>query len=211
MRLIIAISFCFTTNLLLGQETGLDLGFNVSIMTRSNSIETRDNTNFNKITNSNRWGFDLGFSFYYIFNDHFEMRSTPTMGFEEDKIVYTRQGLDESLLFGPTFLKLPTHGILKLNRKIPLGLVFGATPNIQLSQMDDAPVDKIRLGRNEITVDLGLNCRIGLPWFVISPEIKYCKSMTNVAGDQRTEYGQAISSFYRDRIIYGIYVRHQFE
>jgi hypothetical protein len=119
MRLIAAISFCLTTNLLLGQETGLDLGFNVSIVTRSNSIETRDNTDFNKIRNSNRWGFDLGFSFYYIFNDRFEIRSTPTMGFEKDKIVYTRQGLDEGLLFGPTFLKLPTHGILKLNRKIP--------------------------------------------------------------------------------------------
>ena len=211
MRTTFIIILSLITHTLYGQERGLDLGFNFSILQRSNSLSTADNITFDNITNSNRPGFDLGFSFYYVFNDRFELRTTPTMGFEEDEIIYTRRGSTEKLLFGPVFLKLPTHGIMKINKKVPLGFVLGITPNIQISQSEDARVDKLNLKRSDMSLDVGLNYPIDFPWFIFQPEIRYSKSANNSAGDNRTEYGQGIKTFYRDKFTIGFYFRPQYD
>lgn len=180
----------------------------MTIIQRSNSLTRSDYTAFEHVQNSNRFGFDLGFSSYYVFNDKFELRATPVMGFEEDEIVYTRLGSVEKLLFGPAFVKLPIHGIVTIHKKVPIGIVLGFTPSIQISQSDDAPTDKVKLKKNDMSVDLGLNYPIHFPWDItFSPEIRYSKSLTNSAGDTRTEYGQALSSFYRDKFVFGFYVR----
>jgi len=209
MRTILIIAVTLTTHVLRGQETGLDFGFNVSIIQRSNQLSLNDNSPFDEVNNSNRWGFDLGFNFYYAFNDQLELRTSPTMGFEEDEVTFTRSGTTESLLFGPIFVKLPTHTIFKVSQKAPLGVMMGVTPCVQISQSDDAPTDKLAFKKYDLSADIGLNYPIKFPWFVLYPEIRYSKSLINAAGDERTEYGQAISSFYRDKFVFGLYVRER--
>jgi hypothetical protein len=208
MKTTFIIALILTTHILFGQEKGLEIGFNMTIIQRSNSLTRSDYTAFDNVRNSNGGGFDIGLSLYYVFNDKFELRATPVLGFEEDKIVYTRLGSSEKLLFEPGFVKLPTHAIVTIHKKIPIGIVLGVTPSIQILQSDDAPTDKVELRKYDMSVDAGLNYPIHFPWDItFSPEIRYSKSLTNSAGDTRTEYGQAISSFYRDKFVFGFYVR----
>jgi hypothetical protein len=208
MRTTFILVLTLTTNILFGQEEkGLDFGFNISIIQRSNLLALSDNITFDNVQNSNRWGFDLGFSFYYVFNDKFELRTTPTMGFEEDEIVYERLSSSEKLMFGPVFVKLPTHAIFKIHEKVPLGIMLGITPCIQISQSEDAPTDKIEFKKYDMSADIGLNYAINFPWFIFCPEIRYSKSFINSASDDRTQYGQAVSEFYRDKFVFGFYIR----
>jgi hypothetical protein len=192
---------------LFGQEKGFDFGFNVSIIQRSNSITLANNASFDKISSSRGFGFDMGFNFYCVFTERFELRANPCAGFEEDELKYTKSGSTETILFEPTFFKLPIHGIVKMSKRIPIGIVIGVTPNFQVSQGPKDPVDKLKLKGNELTADIGLNYPIRLPWFVLQPEIRYSKSLVNSAGDNRTVYGQAITDFYRNRFTIGIYIR----
>lgn len=211
MRAILIITFALTTHVLRGQESRLNFGFNVSIVQRSNQLSLNHDSQFDKVHNLNRWGFDLGLNFYYEVNDRFEIRVAPTMGFEEDEIAYTRFGTTQDLLFGPIFVKLPAHSIVEISDRVPLGIITGITPCIQISQSEDAPLDKIKLKKYDLTVDVGLNYPIEFPWFVLYPEVRYSKSLINSAGDDRTEYGQAISGFYRDRFVFGLYFRERLE
>lgn len=207
MRSTCLIVLTIISHSLLGQEKRWGLGFNTNIIQRANLLTINDNTTFDNVQSSNRWGFDLGFSIYYTPSNRFELRTNPAVEFAEDEIVYTKLGTTEKLLFGPSMLKLPTHVTMKVSNKIPIGLLIGGTPSIQISKYDDEPTDKLELKEYDFSLDIGINYPIKFPWFILYPEIRYSKSLINSAGDNRTEYGQAIDSYYRNRFVFGLYFR----
>ena len=209
MRLIFLISFFLMTNFVFGQKSRFDFGFNLDEITRINSLITMGNTNYSKINAPNLWGFGLGFNVYYKFNEQFQIRTSPGISFESEELIFTRQGADETLKLNLALLRLPIHGIYKPNEKIPMGIILGATPNIQMPEPEESHIGQIKLKKFEFSLDLGLNYKINLPWFSLIPEIRYSKSLINVARDNKTEYGQAITDFYRNRIIFGIYIREK--
>ncbi len=132
------------TNFVFGQESRFDFGFNLDEITRINSLITKGNTNYSKINAPNLWGFGLGFNVYYKFNEQFQIRTSPGISFESEELIFTKQGADETLKLNLALLRLPIHGIYKPNEKIPMGIILGATPNIQMPEPEESHIGQIK-------------------------------------------------------------------
>ena len=193
-----------TTQCLYGQEKKIQLGYSINFLLSSNKVNADKNSTFDKIENDDRLGFELGFNLRRIFNDRFELRLNPVVAFEEHKIIYEKQTSVEELLFKPAYLKLPIHGIIKLN-KFPIRIVSGFTPGIKIQNGKNDPLDKLKLKSSDISIDLGVNYSINFKTFTLCPELRFSKSLTNAAGDNRTEYGQGLATYYRDKFTFGLY------
>ncbi len=92
---------------------------------------------------------------------------------------------------------MPVHIILTPFKNIPVGLVCGASGNFQIGKTNSRPSDKIKFKRNESFIELGLNYMFKTKLCDFIPEVKYCFALTNEAGDNRTEYANAIKDIYR--------------
>jgi hypothetical protein len=204
MNKVLIIILTLTTQYLHGQEKKISLGYSINFLLSSNEMDVAKNSTFDKIESEDGLGFELGFNFRRIFNDRFELRLNPVIAFEQHKLIYEKQNSIEELLFKPAYLKLPIHGIIKLS-KFPVGIVSGFTPSIKIQNGKYDPLDKLELKSSDISIDLGINYSINFKTFTLCPEFRFSKSLTNAAGDNRTEYGQGLATYYRDKFTFGLY------
>lgn len=199
------IFFLLTIQFLYGQENKFQFGFSFNFLSSANKIDVTNNSAFTSIKNENRFGFELGSSLKYDFNDRIFLRMNPVVGFEKHLIIYQQLGSDEELQFQPAYLKLPLHIAFKLSNKLPIRIVSGLTPSIKLPDSENEPLDKLKLKSSDFSIDLGINYSINFKAFILCPEFRFTKSIINAAGDNRTEYGQGLATYYRDKFTFGLY------
>lgn len=194
-----------TIQCLHGQENKFQFGFSFNFLSSSNKIDVANNSTFTSIKNENRFGFELGSSLKYDINDRIFLRMNPVVGFEEHLVIYQQLGSDEELQFQPAYLKLPLHIAFTLSNKLPIRIVSGATPSIKLQDGENEPLDKLKLKSPDFSIDLGINYSINFKAFILCPEFRFSKSIINAAGDKRTEFGQGLATYYRDKFTFGLY------
>lgn len=190
---------------LYGQEKKFQLGFSVNFLLCSNKIEVGNSSTFVSINNENKLGFELGSSLRYSFNDNFALRMNPVVGFEEHLIVYQKLGSVEELQFQLAYLKLPFHIVFKLSDKLPIRILSGVTPSIEIQDDENGLTEKLQLKSYDFSIDLGINYSINFKAFTLCPEFRFSKSLINAAGDNRTEYGQGLATYHRDKFTFGLY------
>ncbi len=189
------------------QSRKFKIGFQFGYVNRNNSVKFYPNNSFANINNKDGWGIDLGLAGYYLFNEKFHFRFSPTTEFIEEKFIFNYNGINEELTFGYTYLKWPLHIIITPLKNAPLGIVCGASGNIEIVNNPSNPSDKLKFKRYESFIESGLNYRFITKLCEIIPEFKYALALTDGAGDKGTEYGRAIQKIYKNNWALTLYFR----
>lgn len=199
----ILILLAFSTLIASGQDRKFDYGFFTQLLQRVNRLEQTGN-DFNNIQAQNNIGFGLGSNLYYIANERIKIRLTLGINFEKETLKYYSSTAKETKISEVGFITSGLYSITRANNKIPINIIAGLTPYYGLKDNKDNRKD-IEFKKFDLTGDIGLSYTISLKTFKVMPEVKYSKSLTNGSVDNST-YGQAIDSYYRNRIDFSIYL-----
>jgi len=185
------------------QDKKFDIGFFTELTKRVNRLDQKGD-NFTDIRAQNNIGFGLGTNLYYLANDRLKLRLTVGVTFEKETLIYSSSTTSETKISEVGFLTSGFHTIVKISKKTPLNIIFGATPFYGLKDNKDNRTD-MDFKKFDLTGDLGLSYTISLKTFKIMPEIKYMRSFVNASVDNSL-YGQSIDSYFRDRLNFSIYI-----
>jgi hypothetical protein len=191
----------------------LHFGFTVGTNIMNFGITKADNfyseTDFNQvyaIENQSIPGFILGpvsnihmgeyFDFRFLVNLSFGQRNLTYLRVEDitkpnPKLTYHTMKLASTYLEFPLLVK---YKAVRLNNMKPY-IVGGINPKIDLAaqkKIKDEDMPKIRLNRLDLAWELGFGIDLYLPYFKLSPEIKYSRGLNDMVVRDNTQYTGAI-------------------
>ena len=188
-----------------GQKTKFEYGFVFGLNKNNHDLTTTDSSIFSDIKSVNKWGFELGFIFQWINNKNLSFRFSPTVSFEEEEYVFYYSNGQESLLFQPTYLRLPFH-LLITPIKDHFYILGGISSNVFVQKGQDDPTEKLFLKSTDFSFDIGLGYPIIIKSMRISPEFKYSMGLNNVLKSNDSIYESGISSLKRNTFRITLYV-----
>lgn len=134
-------------------------------------------------------GFKLGFIVDFHLFEIFDIRLTPTVGFNQLSLDYiindgTPNGTSLEELIDPTYVELPILAKYKSVRRLNRRMYFlaGLNPAVRASGSRDKEIDEERLLLNQfnLSLDIGAGFDLYQPLYKLSPEIRYSFGLTNV-------------------------------
>ena len=147
------------------------------------------------VQSRNSPGFKVGFITNYRLHDQLNLRAIPTVGFYEDRLEYhyitkkTDVQLNEvTQIELPILLKYKSER--RRNRRIYI--IGGVSPSWEArsKKKRDSIRNSIVLKTTEyaIAAELGMGLDIYLPYFKLSPEIRYAFGLVNLLYDEENKY-----------------------
>lgn len=184
-------------------------GFNLGMHTQSMPII---NTGFQQ-TNGEVWfagipsyslGFNIGIIADLYLNEHFNLRTNPTVYFGEKSIVFKEESNkqeDYKKVFKANYLTLPIHVKFSGTRTKNFRpyLIAGPYASFAIANKKN---EAIRFRNYDIGLDFGIGCNLYLPYFKLSPELRFSLGLINIVNTKRSDlanpelvkYSDAISS-----------------
>lgn len=167
------------------------------------------NDSLNSITSKSGFKFDVSLLYFINFNQTFAFRPTITVSFTEDKILYNKFRLDETIDASTVSGTASLPILFKFRSKsVQPFIVAGPSFSFVLGQ-DDKGKNFLPLKKVDLLGDIGFGIDIDIPkWIVItSPEIKYSSGFLNRKEEANNLYTNTIEQLKRRTFTFTIYMR----
>lgn len=148
-------------------------------------------------------GFSVGIIADRYINEHFNIRTIPTLYFGDKKFVFKEENSGEELNvpLKSNYISVPVlvkFSAKRVNNYRPY-LLAGAYGNIEIGSKGD---QIIRLKKSDYGLQFGVGCSFYLPMFKLSPEIRFSLGLKDLIEKDRSDltdktllkYTEALSS-----------------
>jgi len=181
------------------------LGFHIGIHTQdliltNTGVTSNGQTLYAEIPSYNP-GFSVGVIGDMYLNPYFNLRVSPTLYFGDKSFVFRTQETGEEFKTNvrSNYMTLPVeikYSALRLNNYRPyvIGGVYGA---LDLGRKKGNP---LLLKGTDFGITFGLGCDIYLPFFKLSPELKFCFGLVNLLEKDRTDLLDKDLMIYTDAL-----------
>lgn len=206
----LTLTFILFPFFLFGQIKNFDFGFHTGISFRQSFVRLKGD-DFKSIETESRLGGGLRFGVYYFPWNSLALRIAPAVYMEQDVLLFISNEEKEELYFAPMMIIVPLHAQYQAFQQLPLKLVAGPSLYWERHPGDNAPLEKFESKKIETAVEVGLAYSFNIKNVKLEPEIKYSIGLNNVSGNNSTTYGQSIESLKRNRFLFSIYLRNNWE
>lgn len=133
-------------------------------------------------------GFTLGIIADRYLNEHFNIRTVPSLQFGEKGFVFKEQksGEEFKTTFRGNYLSIPVHlkySAARINNYRPY-LLAGAYTNLDISSKKD---EALRFKKADYGLEFGLGCNIYFPLFKLCPELKFSFGLTDLINKDNSD------------------------
>lgn len=195
--------------------------FGISVGMNMQDIEFK--TEAPIVCDADRWnsGFSVGVLSDWRLTSNLNLRISPTMHFGAKHLVFHNMGeLDaegnpkiETQDMKNTYLAVPIDLKFSSQRwnNIRPYMVGGVSPMVNLTSKSQ---EIIQLKRTDLMVELGLGCDLYLPFFKLTPELKFCYGLGNMIDkshiddlkdENKKMYANSIKSGHTKMIVLTLY------
>ncbi len=164
---------------------GIALGVNVADFKIIHAPNVPQNDSIRYVKSSMGPGINLGIIGNYQFHKYFDLRFIPTLSFS-----------DKSLVYQDLYNNTVTKDITSIYLDFPMQVRFKSQPikdfriyvigggrydydlasNVKARKADDI----VKVGRNDVSAELGVGVMIYFPYFIMSPELKWDQGVINI-------------------------------
>lgn len=181
------------------------LGFHIGLHTQDlilthTGVTSNGQTLYAEIPSYNP-GFSVGVIGDMYLNPYFNLRVSPTLYFGDKSFVFRTQETGEEFKTNvrSNYMTFPVelkYSALRLNNYRPYvtGGVYGA---LDLGRKKGNP---LLLKGTDFGVTVGFGCDIYLPFFKLSPELKFCFGLVNLLEKDRTDLQDKELMIYTDAL-----------
>jgi Outer membrane protein beta-barrel domain len=130
-------------------------------------------------------GFRMGFVFNKFLNDHWDIRTTPSVSLYERVVEYqflkgsTRREIREATWIEiPLLVKYKSQRRMNSRMYMLAGVTFGFETNVRRRQLSGT--SRLTTGTTDLTLDYGFGFEQFLPYTKLSPEIRFSHGLVNM-------------------------------
>ncbi len=130
-------------------------------------------------------GFRMGFVFNKFLNDHWDLRSTPSISLYERVVEYkflkgsSRQEIREATWIEiPVLLKYKSQRRMNSRMYMIAGLTFGFETNVRRRQLSGT--ERLTTRTTDLTLDYGFGLEQFLPYTKLTPELRFSTGLVNM-------------------------------
>ncbi len=130
-------------------------------------------------------GFRMGFVFNKFLNDHWDLRSTPSISLYERVVEYkflkgsSRQEIREATWIEiPVLLKYKSQRRMNSRMYMVAGLTFGFETNVRRRQLSGT--ERLTTRTTDLTLDYGFGLEQFLPYTKLTPELRFSTGLVNM-------------------------------
>ncbi len=197
-------------------QLGIEIGGGINNFKLNFSNWKQGNINYNdslnNITTSSGTKFDLGLICQINFSETVALRPLLSLAFESGDIIYDRKTSTgersiETLKIETASMTASLPLIFKFSQK-KVAPYFSAGPsfNYTISQ-DESSSSKLPVKSFILFGDAGLGVDINLQKVILSPELKFSASFTDINEDANNLYTNTLSSLKKQTFMFSIYLR----
>ena len=175
------------------------------------------------VCDADRWnaGFSVGVLADMRLSNNLNLRLSPTMHFGSKHLTLMNlsdldtngQPKTETQDMKNTYLSIPVDLKFSSNRwnNIRPYMLAGVSPMVNLTNKSQ---EIVQLKRTDLMVEVGLGCDLYLPFFKLTPELKFCYGLGNridkghiddIKDDHKKMYANAIKSGHTKMIVLSFY------
>ncbi len=190
---------------------GITLGFNTSNFKFSHSEDFIYDDTVLVVSSSRGPGFNLGIVSNYRLGTYFDLRFIPTLSFAEKELKYNlandsiaRRLIESIAIEFPWQVRFKSQPI----KDIRLYVLVGMKYSIDLASNAKArrAEDQVKVGRHDLSYELGLGIQFFFPLFIFSPEVKIANGFVNVhSRNEFLNYSRVLDKLFSRGIIFSIH------
>jgi len=161
--------------------------------------------------------YDLGFIAQISIGNRIDIRPSVLVSIESSDITYERKGtsgglITEKVPVKTTSVAIPVPFVFRLSGKNIAPFISAGPTFSLLMQKTDVNSAKLAIKPIDILGDAGIGVDIGLlkSHLIISPELKYSRSLTDINDKQNTGYSNVITKLNRQVFTFSVYLRGRF-
>jgi hypothetical protein len=199
-------------------QLGVEIGGGINNFKLNFSNWRQGNINYNdslnNITTSNGAKFDLGLICQINFSETVAWRPLLSLAFETGDIIYDRKTSTgerhiETLKIETTSMNASLPLIFKFSQK-KIAPYFSAGPSFNYTiAQDESSSSKLPVKSFTLFGDAGLGVDINLLKTILSPELKFSASFTDINEDANNLYTNTLSSLKKQTFMFSIYLRRK--
>lgn len=172
---------------------GIALGYNSAFFQVNQSKNFIGNNNFNIVESINGPGFNIGVIGNLKIGQHFDLRSLVNFSFSSRQMTYraANTGILETERLSSTFVEVPFLFRFKSapykDKRVFLVTGFKYSFDASNASNDDTEQFELNLSPHDFQFEIGAGVQFFMPFFILSPEIKFSQGMGNILIYEQTD------------------------
>lgn len=190
---------------------GIMLGFNSTSFKITHSQEFTYDDTIQQVNTGRGPGFNLGIISNYRLGKYFDLRFIPTLSFAGKDLIYTladgstvRKSIESIDIEFPVEVRFKSQPIKDIRLYVLTGLKYDIdlASNAKSRRADD----QVKIGRNDLSYELGFGIQFFFPLFIFSPEIKVANGFINIhSKNDALIYSRVIDKLFSRGIIFSLH------
>lgn len=186
---------------------GFTVGLNSSTFKTFESLEFNNNDTMLRILPVATPGVQLGIISDLRMGDHASLRFIPSLMFSERHLEYsfTKSAFNRTKRIESTYIHLPLLLKFRSDRisNYRVYVVGGPKFSIDMSSQEDVVEDleKVKILRQDFSIDFGVGVDLYLPYFKFSPEIRLSQGLSNLLVAEEHQFSNTLDRLLSQTIV----------
>ena len=190
---------------------GIALGYNVSSFKIRQSELFANHDSIRTVESTNGPGFNLGIVSNLRLGKRFDLRFIPSLVFAEKNLDYNMlEGQFSQKTIESIFVSLPFQVKFKSDphRDFRMYVIAGGKYTYDMASNAKArnAENQVKVGRHDISAEMGFGMEFYFPYFILSPEIKFSHGLYDVhSRDPNLQFSNVLDNLLSRAITFSLY------